>query len=39
MAVATIRPFRMLRPLCVVDTNFTILRHFILKLWCNEILR
>ena len=39
MAVATIGPFQMLRSLCVIDTNFTILRHFLLKLWCNEILR
>jgi hypothetical protein len=39
MAVATIGPFQMLRTLCVIDTNFTILRHFLLKLWRNEILR
>jgi hypothetical protein len=39
MAVATVGPFQMLRSLCVIDTNFTILRHFLLKLWRNEILR
>jgi hypothetical protein len=39
MAVATIGPFQMLRSLCVIDTNFTILRHFLLKLRRNEILR
>jgi hypothetical protein len=39
MAVATIGPFQMLRSLCVIDMNFTILRHFLLKLWRNEILR
>jgi hypothetical protein len=39
MAVATIGPFQMLRLLCVIDTNFTILRHFLLKLWRKEILR
>jgi hypothetical protein len=39
MAVATIGTFQMLRPLFVIDTNFTILRHFLLKLWRNEILR
>jgi hypothetical protein len=39
MAVATIGPFQILRSLCVIDTNFTILRHFLLKLWHNEILR
>jgi hypothetical protein len=39
MAVATIEPFQMLRSLCVIDTNLTILRHFLLKLWRNEILR
>jgi hypothetical protein len=38
MAVATIGSFQMLRSLCVIDTNFTILRHFLLKLWRNEIL-
>jgi hypothetical protein len=27
-----------LRSLCVIDTNFTILQHFLLKLWCHEIL-
>src|SRR5215510_10785880 len=36
MAVATIGPFQMLRSLCVIDTNFTILRHFLFKLWRNE---
>jgi hypothetical protein len=39
MAVATIGPFQMLPSLCVIDTNFTILRHSLLKLWRNEILR
>jgi hypothetical protein len=39
MAVATIRPFQMLGSLCVIDTNFTILRHFLLKSWSNEMLR
>jgi hypothetical protein len=39
MTVATIVPFQMLRSLCVIDMNFTILRHFLLKLWRNEILR
>ena len=39
MAVVTIGPFQMLRSLCVIDTYFTILRHFLLKLWRNEILR
>jgi hypothetical protein len=38
MAVATIGPFQMLCSLCVIDTNFTILRHFLLKLWHNKIL-
>jgi hypothetical protein len=38
MAVTTIGPFQMLRSLCVIYTNFTILRHFLLKLWRNEIL-
>jgi hypothetical protein len=32
MAVATIEPFQMLRSLCVIDTNFTMLRHFLLKI-------
>jgi hypothetical protein len=32
MAVATIGPFQMLRSLCVIDMNFTTLRHFLLKL-------
>jgi hypothetical protein len=36
MAVATIGPLQMLLSLCVIDTNFTILRHFLLKLWRNE---
>jgi hypothetical protein len=36
MAVATIGPLQMLRSLCVIDTNFTILGHFLLKLLCNE---
>jgi hypothetical protein len=39
MAVATIGPFQVLRSLCIIDTNFTILRHFLLKLWRKEILR
>jgi hypothetical protein len=39
MAVATTGPFQMLRSLCVIDTNFTILRHFLLRLWRNEIFR
>jgi hypothetical protein len=39
MTVATIGPLQMLRSLCVIDINFTILRHFLLKLWRNEILR
>jgi hypothetical protein len=39
MAVATIGPFQMLHSLCVMDTNFTNFRLFLLKLWHNEILR
>jgi hypothetical protein len=39
MAVATKGLFQMLRSLCVIDTNFTILRHSLLKLWRNDILR
>jgi hypothetical protein len=39
MAVATIEPFQILHSMCVIDTNFTILRHFLLKLWRKEILR
>jgi hypothetical protein len=39
MAIATMGPFQMLRSLCVIDRNFTILQHFLLKLWSNEILR
>jgi hypothetical protein len=39
MAEATIGPFQMLRSLYVINTNFTILQHFLLKLWLNEILR
>jgi hypothetical protein len=39
VAVATIEPFQMLRSLCVIDTNLAILRHFLLKVWRNEILR
>jgi hypothetical protein len=39
MAIATIGPFHILRSLCIIDTNFTILRHFLLKFWYNEILR
>jgi hypothetical protein len=38
-AVVTLGPFQMLRSLCVIDTNVTILRHFLLKLRSNEILR
>jgi hypothetical protein len=38
MAVATRGPFQMLRSLCVIDRNFMILRHLLLKLWRNEIL-
>jgi hypothetical protein len=37
--VTIIEPFQMLRSRCVMDTNFTILLHFLLKLWRNEILR
>jgi hypothetical protein len=39
MTVSTIGPFQIWRSLCVIDTNFTILRHFLLKLWRNGILR
>jgi hypothetical protein len=39
MAVPNIGPFQMSRTLCVIDINFTILRHFLLMLWCNEIPR
>jgi hypothetical protein len=39
MAVVTIGPFQMLHSLCVMDTNFTILPHFLLKLWRNKIRR
>jgi hypothetical protein len=39
MAVSTIGPFQMLGLLSVIDTNFTIMRHFLLKLRRNEILR
>jgi hypothetical protein len=39
MEAATIGQFQMLRSLCVTDMIFTILRHFLLKLWRNEILR
>jgi hypothetical protein len=39
VAVATIGQIQRLRSLCVIDTNFTILRHFLLKLWRNEILQ
>jgi hypothetical protein len=39
MAVATIGLFQMLRSLCVIDKNFAIFRHFLLKLWRNQILR
>jgi hypothetical protein len=39
MAVATIGQFQMLRLLFVIDTNFTILRDFLLKLRRNEILQ
>jgi len=33
MAVETVGTFQMLRSLCVIHTNFTIWRHFLLKLW------
>jgi hypothetical protein len=33
VSVATIGPLQTLRSLCVIDTNFTILRHFQLKLY------
>ena len=39
MAVASIGLFQMLRSLCIINTNSTILQHFLLKLWRNEILR
>jgi hypothetical protein len=39
MAVATVGPLQMLRSLCVIDMNFTILLYYLLKLWRNEILR
>jgi hypothetical protein len=39
VVIANVSPFQMLSSLCVIDTNFTILRHFLLKLWRNEILR
>jgi hypothetical protein len=39
MAVATVRPFQMLRSLFVIDTNFMILRQFLLTSWRNEIIR
>jgi hypothetical protein len=39
MAVAIIGSFQMLHSLCVIDTNFTILRHFLLKLRSNKTLR
>jgi hypothetical protein len=39
MAVATIGPFQILRSMRLIDTNFMILQHFLLKLWRNEILR
>jgi hypothetical protein len=32
MGLAIIGPFQMLRLLCVIDTDFTILIHFLLKL-------
>jgi hypothetical protein len=38
-AVTTVGKFQMLRSLCVIDTNFTSLRHFLLKLWRKEILQ
>jgi hypothetical protein len=39
VAVAIIGQFQILRSLFLIDTNFTILRHFLLKLWRNEILQ
>jgi hypothetical protein len=39
MSIATIGPFQILRSLCVIHTNFTILRHFLHKLRRNEILQ
>ena len=35
----TTGPFQMLGSLCVIDTNFTILQYFLLKLWRNETIR
>jgi hypothetical protein len=35
-AVATTGPFQMLQSLCIINIKFTILRHFLLKLWRNE---
>ena len=37
--LGTPEQLQMLRSLCVIGPNFTILRHFILKLWRNENLR
>jgi hypothetical protein len=39
IAVATIGAFQIIHSLCVIDTNFTNLRRFLLKLWRNEILQ
>jgi hypothetical protein len=39
ITVAAVGQLQMLRSLCVIDTDVTILRHFLLKLWHNEILR
>jgi hypothetical protein len=38
MTVATIGPFQILHSLRVIDMNFMILWHFLLKLWRDEIL-
>jgi hypothetical protein len=38
MEVVNIGPFQMLRSLYVIYTNFTILRHFLLKLRHNDFL-
>jgi hypothetical protein len=39
MAVTTIWPFQMLSSPCAINMNFTILRHFLLTLWSNEVLQ
>jgi hypothetical protein len=38
MAVAAIGQFQLLLSLYAIDTNFTILRHFLLILWRKELL-